>query len=103
MEELKKQMDERIGMALEITGWGLIAVGISLLLLKLLGVIHSPSELLINNFLTVGVVALLVEMRVRVGLLWSGFKNIEELKTRLEKLESKFELLWDEFKKRKSL
>ena len=42
-------------------------------------------------------------MRVRVGLLWSGFKNIEELKTRLEKLESKFELLWDEFKKRKSL
>ena len=55
MEELEKQMDERISMALEIAGWGLIAVGISLLLLKLLGV------------------------------------------------ESKFELLWDEFKRRKSL
>ena len=45
--QVEKQMDERIGIALEIIGWGLIAVGISLLLLKLFGVIHSPSELLI--------------------------------------------------------
>jgi len=96
-------MDERIGMALEITGWGLIAVGISLLLLKLFGLIHSPSELLINNFLTVGVITLLVEMRVRVGLLWSGLKKLEELKTKFSELESKFELLRDEFKRRNSL
>ncbi|RJS84271.1 hypothetical protein CW713_02900 [Methanophagales archaeon] len=97
------KMDERIGMALEITGWGLIAVGISLLLLKLFGLIHSPSELLINNFLTVGVITLLVEMRVRVGLLWSGLKKLEELKTKFSELESKFELLRDEFKRRNSL
>ena len=72
-------MDERITLALEIIGWGLIGAVILFVLLKILGIIHSPPEPTLDTLLTTGILALLVEMRVKLGLLWSDFRKRKEL------------------------
>jgi len=64
---------------LEIIGWGLILAGIILILLEIFGILHSPSALDVNNLITAGILALLVEMRVKIELLWQDFKKRKRL------------------------
>ena len=70
---------DRITLILEIIGWGLIGAAIFFILLKVLGVLHSPPELTLDTLLTTGILVLLIEMRVKLGLLWSDFKKRKEL------------------------
>jgi len=64
---------------LEIIGWGLILAGIIIILLEIFGILHSPSALEVNNLITAGILALLVEMRVKIELLWQDFKKRKKL------------------------
>jgi len=64
---------------LEIIGWGLILAGIILILLEIFGILHSPSALDVNNLITAGILTLLVEMRVKIELLWQDFKKRKRL------------------------
>jgi len=66
---------DRITLALEIIGWGLIGAVIFFVLLKVLGLIHSPQEITLDTVLTTGIIVLLIEMRVKLGLLWDDFKK----------------------------
>jgi len=66
---------DRITLALEIIGWGLIGAVIFFVLLKVLGLIHSPQEITLDTVLTTGIIVLLIEMRVKLGLLWGDFKT----------------------------
>jgi len=66
---------DRITSVLEIIGWGLIGVVLFFVLLKVLGLIHSPQEITLDTVLTTGILILLIEMRVKMGLLWADFKN----------------------------
>ncbi|GEM_PF-2003577 len=66
---------DRITSLLEIIGWGLIGAVILFVLFRVLGVIHSPVELTPDTLLTTGILVLLIEMRVKLGLLWSDFKR----------------------------
>jgi len=66
---------DRITSALEIIGWGLIGAAIFVVLLKVLGLIHSPQEITLDTVLTAGILVLLIEMRVKLGLLWADFKK----------------------------
>jgi len=66
---------DRITSALEIIGWGLIGAAIFVVLLKILGLIHSPQEITLDTVLTTGILVLLIEMRVKLGLLWADFKK----------------------------
>ncbi|MBS3056485.1 MAG: hypothetical protein J4473_03565 [Candidatus Aenigmarchaeota archaeon] len=84
---------------LEIIGWGMIAVSLFFGLLMALGFVHSPPELLLNNLLTTGVLVLVVESRVKIGLLWSEFRGLSEVRLKLNNIESKLDLLWSEFRK----
>ncbi|OGI14740.1 hypothetical protein A3K63_02560 [Candidatus Micrarchaeota archaeon RBG_16_49_10] len=68
-------MDEKLSLLLEIIGWGLIGTTLVFIALKLVGVIHSPTESTLDTLLTTGILALLVETRVKIGLLWSDFKR----------------------------
>jgi len=61
---------DRITLVLEIIGWGLIGAVIFFVLLKVLGLIHSPQEITLDTVLTTGILVLLIEMRVKLGLLW---------------------------------
>jgi len=69
--------------ALEIIAWGLIGFSILIILLKWLGIIHSP-ELVLESLLA-GLVFGFVSMKV----------EIREMKVKLE-------LIWLDFKKRKN-
>ena len=64
---------------MEIIGWGLILAGIILILLEIFGILHSPSALDVNNLITAGILTLLVEMRVKIELLWQDFKKRKRL------------------------
>jgi len=66
---------DRITLALEIIGWGLIGAVIFLVLLKVLGLIHSPQEITLDTVLTTGILVLLIDMRVKLGLLRGDFKK----------------------------
>jgi len=66
---------DRITLALEIIGWGLIGAVIFFVLLKVLGLIHSPQEITLDTVLITGILVLLIEMRVKLGLLWGDFKT----------------------------
>ena len=46
---------------------------------ELLGIIHSPAEISLDTLITTGILALLVETRVKLGLLWSDFKKRKEI------------------------
>ena len=64
---------------LEIIGWGLILAGIIIILLEIFEILHSPSALDVNNLITAGILTLLVEMRVKIELLWQDFKKRKRL------------------------
>lgn len=66
---------DRITLALEIIGWGLIGTVLLFVLLKVTGLIHSPQEITLDTVLTTGIIVLLIEMRVKLGLLWTDFKR----------------------------
>ncbi len=72
-------MEEKISLFLEIIGWGLITTAILFLILKLLGIVHSPTESTLDTLLTTGILALLMETRVKLGLLWSDFRKRKKI------------------------
>jgi len=49
------------------------------LLLEIFEILHSPSALDVNNLITAGILTLLVEMRVKIELLWQDFKKRKRL------------------------
>jgi hypothetical protein len=77
-------MRKEIKDALEIIAWGLIGFAILVILLRWLGIIHSP-ELVLESLLA--------------GLVF-GFISI---KSEIREIKVKLELLWLDFKKRKKL
>jgi hypothetical protein len=77
-------MRREIRDALEIIAWGLIGFSILIVLLKWLGIIHSP-ELVLESLLA--------------GLVF-GFIS---MKAEIREMKVKLELLWLDFKKRKKL
>lgn len=79
-------MKDIIDLVLRIIAWGLIAFIASLILLKGIGVIHSPS---FEVFTAGWLVALSVEI-IRV-------------ERSLSRIESKLEMLWKDFETRKEL
>ncbi len=90
-------------LALRVLGWGLIGIGLAILLLKLLGVIHSPPESLVNDFITSGLLILLGRLEERTSHIRNLSSDISELREGFSKLDSKFDLIWSDFKKRKEL
>lgn len=72
-------MNKLLSIVLEIIGWGLIIVAILFILLKLFGIIHSPAGLTLDSMLTAGILSLLVETRVKLGLIWSDFKKRKDI------------------------
>lgn len=72
-------INEKILESLRIVGWGLIVVALIFAVLMYSGLIHSPSELLINNLITGGILAIVIETRVKFELVWSEFKKRKEI------------------------
>jgi hypothetical protein len=77
-------MRREIRDTLEIIAWGLIGFSILIILLKWLGIIHSP-ELVLESLLA--------------GLVF-GFVS---MKTEVREMKVKLELIWLDFKKQKKL
>lgn len=79
-------MVDRLDLALRIISWGIIIFVISVLLLKALGVIKSPTlEVLLSGWIS----ALTLEV-VRQGRV-------------ISKVDVKLDMIWSDFKKRKKL
>ncbi len=72
-------MNEKLNLVLEIIGWGLIGVVAVIVVFELLGIIHSPTEISLDTLITTGILALLIETRVKLSLLWSDFKKRKEI------------------------
>ena len=86
----KKELINRI---LEILAWGFIIFGVSVILLKALGVIHSPSELTLEKIIGAGILLELGRSRSEFG----------KISGRFTVLESKIDMIWSDFKKRKKI
>ena len=75
--------NEIIDLVLRVVGWGLVVYAVAILILRWLGVVGSPG--IIEGWLA-GLSAIVIEM-IR----------------RFTRLETKFDMLWGEFKKRKKI
>lgn len=89
-------MDKNLDLILRITAWSLLLIGIILLLLMITGILQSPEIELVSLFISSG---LLIE----IGRLETKTSNIDELKNRFSSLEAKFDMMWDDFRKRKRI
>jgi len=72
-------MNEKLDLFLKIIGWSLITFAILVILLKLLGIVHSPSELTLDSLLTIGILIELGRLETKISLLWSEFKKKKKL------------------------
>ena len=54
---IANKLHEKISLFLEIIGWGLISTALIFIILKLLGVVHSPTGSALDTLLTTGILA----------------------------------------------
>lgn len=86
-----------ISILLNVLGWGLITFSISILVLEWIGLIGSPT--IIEAWIG-GSSILILELIKRIIDLSIGFSNLSK---GFAVMETKFDLIWNEFKRRKKL
>ena len=89
-------MNRYLHTILEVIAWSLMLIGFILLLLMVLGVLHSPELEIISVFISAG-------LFIQIGELRSRTSNLDELKNEFAEMRPKFDMLWSDFKKRKEL
>lgn len=77
---------EKIDLILGILAWGLIALVITLVVLKMVGVLHSPTEITFETIIMSGIFLELARLETKIGI-----------------MSERYSLLWKDFIKRKRL
>jgi len=117
MNLYSKYERDLIDLALNIVVWGVIGYILLVLILEGIGLLHSPSvdTMFIGWLIVLSAECLKIERDL--GKMDAGLERLDkiesdidkvisdtgEIKTGIGKLESQLDLLWSEFKKRKSL
>lgn len=66
---------EIIDLVFRILAWGLMLTAIILILLKAVGLLHSPSPLSLETLLAVGILIELGRLETKISLLWDDFRR----------------------------
>lgn len=96
-------MDKRLSFALEIIGWGLVAVSIVLLFLMVIGVLDSPTLELIALYITIGFSIILFEVSGVKSELRGMRAGLSTIKSEFSELKPRLDMLWSDFKKRRRI
>ncbi|MBI2675301.1 MAG: hypothetical protein HYX24_02495 [Candidatus Aenigmarchaeota archaeon] len=68
-------VSDKVDFALRILAWGIIGTVVAVVLLKALGVIHSPADISLDTLLTGAVLIELGRIEAKLSLLWQDFKK----------------------------
>ncbi len=100
-------MDEKFDLVWKIVAWLLMLIGFVFLLLMALGFIHSPELEYLSILVSGGIFLEIGRIETKIASLGRTADKTEtclgELNKEFGELSSRFDLVWSEFRKRKSL
>lgn len=89
-------MNRYLDLALKITAWSCMLFTYLLMVLKGLGIIHSPTSDLVTGIMATCIF-------IEIGRLEERSSDIKYIKKDIAEIKGKFNLLWSDFKKRKEI
>jgi hypothetical protein len=72
-------MNKLLDFVLRVLAWALMLVGFIILVLMALGIVHSLEETMIIGLINAGIFLELGRIETRLDLLWSDFKKRKKL------------------------